>query len=531
MTFDIASMLKPEVFDHPVANIELIETHISWVILTGGFAYKIKKPVDFGFLNFSTLEKRHDFCEQELNLNRRLAPAIYLDVVAITGTSDKPRISDHIETFEGEVFEYAVKMAQFPQSAQLDNMLAAGELNAEHMDAIAHMVADFHKTNDVADDSMEYGNKETIYQPVEENFTQINEHLDTASYTDRLSALSQWSRSEFIKLEPVFEQRKADGFIRECHGDMHLRNLLWLDDQPLAFDCIEFNSALRWIDVISEVAFLVMDLQDRQQHQLANRFLNTYLEATGDYAGLSVLPFYLCYRALVRAKVNALRLEQKNIPEEEREQILTEFKSYLELATTYTQQPAAKLIIMRGLSASGKSTVSQQLLEILGVIRIRSDVERKRLFDIDSGNSTSTGNTADKINKGIYSAQASLQTYTKLAELACKIISAGYSVIVDAAFLEHEQRKPFQLLARSLAVSYSIIETTAAADVLRQRIKKRKHDVSDADLVVLEHQLTNWQPLHNDEMDTAIFVDTEEVLEIDVLVDKIKTNYFQPARD
>jgi len=517
MTFNIANMLKPEVFDHPVTNMELIETHISWVILTGDFVYKIKKPVDFGFLNFSTLEKRHTFCEQELVLNRRLAPAIYVDVVAITGSPENPCISG-----DGETFEYAVKMTQFPQSAQLDNMLIAGELKLEHMDAIAHMVADFHQTVEVADDSMEYGNKETIYQPIEENFAQINEYLDTEPYADTLSALSQWSSSEFIKLKPVFTQRKTDGFVRECHGDMHLRNMVWLNTGPSAFDCIEFNPQLRWIDVISEVAFLVMDLQDRQQYQLASRFLNTYLEVTGDYAGLSVLPYYLCYRALVRAKVNVLRLEQKNIPEEEREQILTEFKSYLELATTYTQQPAAKLIIMRGLSASGKSTVSQQLLEILGAIRIRSDVERKRLFDIDSNNSSSTDNTADKINKGIYSAQASLQTYTKLAELASGIISAGYSVIIDAAFLEYERRKPFQLLAESLAVSYIIIEITAAVDILRKRIKERKHDVSDADLNVLEHQLTNWQPLHKDEMDAAIHVDTGEVLEMDVLADKIK---------
>jgi aminoglycoside phosphotransferase family enzyme/predicted kinase len=522
MTFDIASMLKPRVYDHPVKKLELIETHISWVVLTGDFAYKIKKPVDFGFLDFSTLEKRQAFCEQELVLNRRLAPEIYLDVVAITGTSDKPRISDHNETDENEVFEYAVKMTQFPQSAQLDNMLTAGELKAKHMGAIARMVADFHQNTKIADNTMDYGKNELIYQPVEENFLQINRHIDTTPYAETLEKLRQWSRSEFKKLATVFKQRKSNGFVRECHGDMHLRNLLWLDGQPQAFDCIEFNSALRWIDVISEVAFLVMDLQDRQRHQLANRFLNSYLEATGDYAGLCVLPFYLCYRALVRAKVNALRLEQKSIPEQEREKILKEISTYLELATAYTQQPVPKLMIMRGPSASGKSTVSQQLLEILGAIRIRSDVERKRLFDIDPGSSASTGSTADKIDSGIYSKQASLQTYTKLAELASEIINAGYSVIIDAAFLRYEQRKPFQQLADSLAVSYIILEITAPPEVLRQRIRARKHDVSDADLTVLEHQLANWQPLHKDEMNTAISVNTGEVLEMNVLVDKIK---------
>jgi hypothetical protein len=514
MKLDISSMLRPDVYDHPVRSIELIETHISWVLLTGDFAYKIKKSVNFGFLNFSTLGRRRRFCEQELHLNRRLAPDIYLDVVSITGTQNKPVISG-----DGEVMEYAVKMVQFPQSAQLDHMLAAGKLSAEHMDAIARMVADFHQAIQVADDSMDYGNTNVLYRPVEENFKQISEHLDTGPYADTLSVLQQWSKSEFVKLEPVFEQRKHDGFVRECHGDMHLRNLVWLDSGPTAFDCIEFNADLRWIDVISEVAFLVMDLQDRLQYRLANRFLNTYLEVTGDYAGLTVLPFYLCYRALVRAKVDALRLEQENIDAEEREQSHAEFESYFELATGYTQQPAPRLIIMRGVSASGKSTVSQYLVDAMGAIRIRSDVERKRLFDNALSNSAS-----GEIDTGIYSTKASQQTYVKLVELASEIISAGYSVIVDAAFLKYEQRELFQMLADRLGVPCIILEITAPAEVLRQRIAERKYDVSDADLVVLEHQLSSWQPLHENEMCTVIPVNTGEALDGDALVNMINTN-------
>ena len=511
MNFDVTNMLKAEVYDHPAKNIELIETHISWVILTGDFAYKIKKPVNFGFLDFSTLEKRKQFCEQELVLNSRLAPDIYLDVIAITGTPEAPHISG-----SGTAFEYAVKMAQFPQSAQLDNMLAAGELKAEHMDAIAHMVADFHQTANIADDTMTYGDKEAIYQPVEENFRQIEQHLHSTDYTEQLEKLSQWSKSESILLQAVFTGRKADGFIRQCHGDMHLRNLVWLDNKAMAFDCIEFNAKLSWIDVISEIAFLIMDLQHRHQHQLANRFLNSYLENTGDYAGLSTLPFYLCYRALVRAKVNALRLEQKDLSAQEKNKTIDEFESYIQLAAGYTQQPAPKLIIMRGLSASGKSTVSQKLLDELGAIRIRSDVERKRLFGI-----TATDTASDKIDAGIYTADASQKTYTKLIELASAIIKAGYSVIVDAAFLTHEQRKPFQKLAEQLEAPYVILEVTAPAELLRQRIKQRKNDVSDADLVVLEHQLANQKTLHKDETNTAVPVDTSKPLDITLLIEKI----------
>ncbi|MBT8134529.1 MAG: phosphotransferase, partial [Gammaproteobacteria bacterium] len=280
MAFDIQNMLTAKVYDHPVSQLDLIETHISWVILTGDFAYKIKKPVDFGFLDFSTLDKRYDCCQQELHLNRRLAPVIYLDIVNITGSSEEPHISA-----SGEAFEYAIKMAQFPQSAQLDNMLAAGDLSAEHIDAFAQMAADFHQSIDVADRSVVYGDNDTVHQPVAENFIQIEEHIDTTAYSLALEHLRQWSQTEFKRLAKDISQRKDNGFIRECHGDMHLRNMIWLNDQPMAFDCIEFNAALRWIDVISEVAFLVMDLQDRQQYRLANRFLNSYLEITGDYAG------------------------------------------------------------------------------------------------------------------------------------------------------------------------------------------------------------------------------------------------------
>ena len=514
MIFDISSMLNPEVYDHPVEHLELIETHISWIVLTGSFAYKIKKPVNFGFLDFSTLENRHTFCEQELRLNSRLAPAIYLDVVSISNLKDKLVISD-----EGVVIEYAVKMNEFPQSAQLDHMLAAGRLSVELIDPIARMIADFHRTIKIADDSMDYGNLDAINQPVEENFTQINEHLGAASYQEKLGKLQQWTQSEFQNRKKVFIKRKQDGFIRECHGDMHLRNLIWLNNKPMAFDCIEFNPSLRWIDVISDVAFLIMDLQDRKQNLLANHFLNTYLELTGDYAGLTILPYYLCYRALVRAKVDALYLENKNIQQEEREAAHAEFTSYLELASTYIHRSQPTLIIMRGVSASGKSTISEALLAKSGAIRIRSDVERKRLFNISS-----TGSGSADIETGIYTKEASQTTYEKLLELSGKIIDAGFSVIIDAAFLNKEQRDPFQELASSLSTAYVIIEITAPAEVLRQRIVARKKDISDADLSVLEHQLKNWQPLHKDELDFVVSVDTTQSLDIEELIKTIESH-------
>ncbi len=511
MKLDISTMLRPDAYNHPVREIVLIETHISWVLLTGDFAYKIKKPVDFDFLDFSTLEKRRLCCEQEVSLNRRLAPDIYLEVVSIAGSENKPLISG-----SGEIFEYAVKMVQFSQSSQLDNMLLADELGLDHMDAIAQMVAKFHQSIQLADDETEYGNTDSVQRAVIGNFIQINEHLDTDAYKDILSSLRQLSESEFIKLKSVFEHRKSNGFIRECHGDMHLRNMVWLDNGPTAFDCIEFNVNLRWIDVISEVSFLVMDLQARRHHNLANRFLNGYLESTGDYMGLSVMPFYLCYRALVRAKVDVLRLEQKGLTQKERDQSLVEFESYLALAKSYTQKVLPKLIIMRGVSASGKSTISQHLVDVLGVIRIRSDVERKRLFDIKPETISS-----NEIDSGIYAKQATQKTYEKLCQLASIIIRAGYSVVVDASFLKYEQREDFNMLAGRLSVPFIIVEVKAPSGVLRQRITGRKYGISDAGLDVLEHQLMNWRPLKNDEINTAISVNTEDTVDFDLLIEKL----------
>ena len=512
MKFNISSMLNENVYDHSVSELQLIETHISWVILTGDYAYKIKKPVNYGFLDFSTLDKRHQYCEQELVLNSRLAPDIYLSVVPITGTTIAPVLSG-----TGTPFEFAVKMRQFPQSAQFDNMLAAGVLSCDHLDALAFTTAQFHQSTQVAGSLVDYGDAKIVYQPVEENFNQIREHIGTQQYDTILDELSAWSHAEYSRLKLFLDMRKQDGYIRQCHGDMHLRNLIWFNDQPMAFDCIEFNDHLSWIDVISEVAFLIMDLQSRNQINLANRFINSYLESTGDYAGLKVMSFYLSYRAMVRAKVDTLRLQQKDLTETERELTKTEFESYLTLARNYTKSVIPKLIIMYGLSGVGKSTVSQQLVDVMGYIRIRSDVERKRMFNIDSHEKAS-----EAINKGIYSTKTSEKTYIKLASLAEQVIKSGFSVVIDATFLKYSQREIFQQLAQRLSISYVVLELTAPISVLRSRLLKREGDVSDADLSVLDNQVSILKPFKKHEKDHVIEINTDKRFEIDKLMSKLE---------
>jgi len=509
----INGLMQPECYDHPVVELQLIETYISWVILTGHYAYKIKKPINLGFLDYLSLENRHFYCQQELRLNQRLTRELYLEVVTITGTSQSPQISG-----QGKVIEYAVKMIQFPQSVQLDRMLMQGAVTNFHIDAFAKLIATFHQNIDIADSAVGYGDPESLIKPVIENFTEIAEQLSDYRQLEKINKLKNWAVSTAGNLKSIFEQRKLQGFIRECHGDCHLRNMAWFKNKPLLFDCIEFDSNLRWIDVISEIAFLYMDLQKNQSHQLAHRFLNYYLEHTGDYAGVAVLPFYLSYRALVRAKVEAIQTAQEKCHSSQ--QVASNKASimqYLQLAQGYCHTVKPKLIITCGFSACGKTTLSQKLLERLGAIRIRSDVERKRLFGIraeDSGHS--------KIEHNIYSTLASQQTYTKLLELADGLLDSGFSVIIDAACLKPEQRKPFQDLAESKQIPYLILNITASADTLLQRIKQRDKGASDANYEILQHQLLTTKGIKQEEVSHVIQINTEKSLNVENLLKDIE---------
>ena len=508
---NVAALLTPESFNHPVTRIELLETHISWVILTGPYAYKIKKPVNLGFLDFSTLAQRQHFCKEELRLNRRLAPDIYLDVILIRGTADSPHFGG-----TGDIIDYAVKMRQFPQAAQLDRLLQQDKLPSEYLDAIAEVVAQFHDNIEKAGATSQYGEPAQVWQPVAENFAQIRERETRTALLKQLATLHDWSLSNFERLKPVFSQRKHDGFVRECHGDLHLRNIAWFEDKPLIFDCIEFNPDLRWIDVISDLTFLFMDLIDRAQPALAYRLLNRYLTHTGDYAGLAVLPFYFIYRAMVRAKVNSIRLSQADVSTDERATDEKEFAGYLQLASAFSSRPKPVLMITWGLSASGKTSISDGLLEVMGAIRIRSDVERKRLAGIDFMTRAKA-----ELAQGIYTPEMNQRTYAYLLDQARAILDAGFSVIVDAAFLDAQRRAPFAQLAREMQIPFVILQCVASASTLRQRICLRQNDASDADLDVLEHQLAHLKPLSADELQQAIMIDTEQALDLAKLVTTI----------
>jgi aminoglycoside phosphotransferase family enzyme/gluconate kinase len=497
----VRAMSEPSFYDHPVSGVKMIETHISWVFLAGEFAYKVKKPLNLGFLDFSTLEKRYYYCGEELRLNREFSPHIYLALTPIGGRPQAPLINSE------PALEYAVKMRRFPQECQLDRMLASGQLQTCHIIAFATAMASLHQHASPASANTAYGGPDAVISPVLENFRQIRPLIEGSDREEQLAALEQWSRATCEALKPVISRRKREGFTRACHGDLHLANMAWLDDQPLLFDCIEFNESLRWIDVVNDIAFLVMDLDDREQTAFGWSFLNRYVQETGDYHGLALLNFYKTYRAMVRAKVTCLRLTQGHLGEIERNQVESLFQSYLGLAERYTHDHAVPLIVTHGLSGAGKSTFAAQLASQYGAIHLRSDIERKRLYGL-----AATDVSESPVDGGIYSAIAFKETYARLRELAAVLLRAGIPVIVDATFIKKQQRDLFRQLAEELQRPLFLLDFPLPEGELRCRVAQRINDVSEANLDVLEYQLAQQEPLTENELQTAFKVEPETVI-------------------
>ncbi len=498
----ISAMLDKATYDHQTNNIELIETHISWVILTGKYAYKIKKPLNLGFLDFSTLNKRHYYCDEELRINSRLAPKLYLSVVTINGSKQQPHING-----SGAIIEYAVKMRQFPQQAQLDKMLAQGLLTKSHMDELASIISKFHNSIEIAKLKTEYGNPEIILSQAIENFKQIKQQQNFVCNEKKLNELKNWTNDFYRLHKDSFIVRKNSNFIRECHGDMHLRNIAYWQNKILIFDNLEFDGKLRWIDVFSEIAFIVMDLDERNEHELSRRFLNAYLEKTGDYTGISILRFYLVYRAMVRAKIYCIQSQQEQITKPLKLELIKKHNSLINLALSYTRTKQPSLIIMHGFSGTGKTTLSQKLLEKKSIIRIRSDVERKRLFGLGA-----LFNSHVSVDDNLYSSIATDKTYQHIFKLTKILLQNNYTALIDASFLSNKYRQQALQLAEQNNAQFIIIDCHANKDELQKRITKRlilNTDASEANYSVLDNQIKYHDVLTKKELDYAFHVNTE----------------------
>ena len=470
----ITALLDARRYPHPARTVKLVETHVSWVLLAGRYAYKIKKAVHPGFLDFTTLAARLYYCNEEIRLNCRTASSIYLDVVPIGGSFDDPAMGSL------PAIEYAVRMKRFPSGNTLDRLAARGKLLPVHLDLLAAKIASFHE--DLPPAGIDSGYGTGMLEIARASFNELRKILD-----DDFSDLEKLVCDEYAACADCFPERLKQGFVRECHGDLHLGNIALVGGSPIPFDCIEFDPKLRWIDVMNEMAFPVMDLLFHGCPGLACRFLNAYLERTGDYGGIKGFRFHLSCRAVVRAMVDAMKGEESSC------------RRHLALAAEILSKRRPFLIVTHGLPGSGKTTWAQAALERLGAIRIRSDVERKRLAGLPSEARSHFG-----IASGIYSAEASRATYSRLLDLAREVLSSGFPVIVDAAFLISGERRRFRDLAQNLSVPFAIASLKPPRSSLEERILARRDDASEADLAVLDALEASSEPLRPEECDRAV---------------------------
>lgn len=493
----IQQMTQPGFYPHPVTEpIQLVQTHVSYVLLTGEYAYKVKKPVNFGFLDFSTLEKRKHFCEEELRLNQRGAAELYLDVVAIALLSDRYQLGG-----TEEAVEYAVRMRQFPAGTLFSDLFEQGKITSELLERLAQVLAQFHAKGATNDYIRSFGQVAQIRQAIDENYEQTEKYIggpqtqqqfdETRAYTDRL----------FTEQEPLFSQRIENNWIRECHGDVHLRNIALWNDEILLFDCIEFNEPFRFVDVMFDIAYIIMDLDARDRHDFSHRFLNAYIEQTGDWEGLQVLPLYLSRQSYVRAKVTSFLLDDPSIPAAVKQESSETASRYYRLAWEYTQPSQGRLTLMAGLSGSGKSTVARELAEKSGAIHIRSDAVRKHLAGIA---------LESRGSSELYTPEMSQKTYDRLLQLGITLASQGYCVILDAKYDRQELRQAVMTQSQTHQIPLQIIHCDAPLEVLQARLHQRQGDISDATADLLPKQ--QMEPFTEQEKSYLTTLDTTQDL-------------------
>lgn len=474
----IDAMMQPDFYPHPVRQVQMLQTHISWVFLTGKYAYKLKKPLDLGFLDFTSLEKRHIFCERELHLNRRLAPAIYLEVLPISHIGGAYQLDN-----TNNIRDYCLKMLQFSQNDLLDRRLDDENFNPAWMDILARDIAIFHANAETGQNIRSFGDPHFLCEHIMANLGIAEKYAEISVDKNRMENIRKFSESFLLNHATDIVARQQDEHIRDCHGDLHLKNMALFQGQPMVFDCIEFNDEYRMIDTMSDVAFLVMDCDARTRPDLGFRFLSRYLEFSDDYNGLTLLPLYLSYRAGVRGKVACLLSDDHGLDVGEKNHQQAEAVRYFNLAESYALPPCPRLFAIGGLSGSGKSRLALLGCGIERAIIIRSDATRKRI-----------ANQYTQID--LYGSEMNARTYKVMFTAAKTALAAGFSVILDATFLRQEERGHIRQLATSMNIESRIYWLNVDKQVLRQHIiwrMQKKTDVSDANLHVLDMQLAHYQ--------------------------------------
>ncbi|MGA2284738.1 MAG: AAA family ATPase [Dehalococcoidia bacterium] len=485
----VEGLLLPSTYPHPVERVELIQTHISYVFLAGEYVYKVKKPVDMGFLDYTTLEERKFYCEEEVRLNRRLCPDAYLGVEAVTMKDGAIILGG-----TGEVVDYAVKMKRLPQERMMERLLERGAITSEMLERLTAKLASFHAEAETSEYIQSFGKKDAVAANWRENFDQSEPYIGRTlsreqfekihAYVDRFLAEDAW----------LLENRVADGRIRDCHGDLRT-NAVCFENGICVFDCIEFNERFRYADTASDLAFLAMDVDFRGQPALSDEMVGLYLAQSLDTTLPLVLHFYKCYRAFVRGKVDGFQLDQPEIPVEQKAAAAEGARRYFALAEMYASRttPAA-VIAMVGVTGSGKSYLAHALASRLGAVVISSDVTRKRLAGLDP-----MRQQPEPIDSGIYSPEMTELTYAEMLLQAVPFLSRAKPVILDASFLSRQIRQRANQFAERAGVPFLAVECLAGEPLVRQRLQRRRRSAvwspSDGRWEVYQAQLTRAEPL------------------------------------
>jgi len=517
-----AAMQRSGTYRHPAARVVRIETHISIVYLAGRFAYKIIKPVAPGFADFTASETRRHCCEAQLRLNRPLARGLYLGVLPITRRGRTFTLES-----SGHGVEHAVKMRRFDESGLFSSLARSGALGPREVDRAAHRLATWHRHAPRVAPLARYGSAALLKAQIDAVIAALQ--ADCAE--PGLRETAAWCEQQLAQRAGAIDGRRANGLVRACHGDLHLDNVMrWRGDVSM-FDCIDFDDALRWIDIANDAAFLVMDLRTRAGARLSNRLLNRWLEATGDYAALELMPLYVVYRALVRALVACLYSKRGSHPKAAA--AAHDAACYIGIAMGETRRPPPVLLLCHGFSGSGKSVAGRALAELSGAVYLSSDVERKRLESTIAANA--------RLDATHYTLEARHAVYDHLLQIAFRVLQAGYSVIVDATFLEHRHRSAFFSLGERLGARVRLLDFHAAPDVLAERIRIRQrtqHDASDADASTLSLQLATADPLTSAETTQTFAFDTTRPVEDfdeatfwESVLDLMSSSAVEPASD